>query len=83
MTGPALRSLLHRLEEQGHRLTPTRLAVVAAVLDRRGHFSVDDILGQIPGVTPQLASEIVLWRQSGEIRCIAGSTASGATPPLP
>ena len=50
MTGPALRSLLQRLEEQGHRLTPTRLAVVAAVLDRRGHFSVDDILSQVPGV---------------------------------
>jgi len=50
MTGPALRSLLQRLEDQGHRLTPARLAVVAAVLDRRGHFSVDDILGQVPGV---------------------------------
>jgi len=50
MTGPALRSLLQRLEERGYRLTPTRLAVVAAVLDRRGHFSVDDILGQVPGV---------------------------------
>ena len=50
MTGPALRSLLQRLEDQGHRLTPPRLAVVAAVLDRRGHFSVDDILSQVPGV---------------------------------
>jgi Fe2+ or Zn2+ uptake regulation protein len=50
MTGPALRSLLQRLEDQGHRLTPPRLAVVAAVLDRHGHFSVDDILGQVPGV---------------------------------
>jgi len=46
----ALRSLLQRLEEQGHRLTPARLAVVAAVLDRHGHFSVDDILSQVPGV---------------------------------
>jgi len=47
---PVLRSLLQRLEKQGHRLTPARLAVVAAVLDRRGHFSVDDILSQVPGV---------------------------------
>jgi Fe2+ or Zn2+ uptake regulation protein len=50
MTATTLRSLLQRLEEQGHRLTPARLAVVAAVLDRRGHFSVDDILNQVPGV---------------------------------
>ncbi len=50
MAAPALRSLLQRLEGQGHRLTPARLAVVAAVLDQRGHFSVDDILTQAPGV---------------------------------
>src|SRR3972149_10860531 len=50
MTDPVLRSLLQRLEDQGHRLTPPRLAVVAAVLNRHGHFSVDDILGKVPGV---------------------------------
>ena len=50
MAAPGLRSFLAKLEEQGHRLTPARLAVVAAVVDQRGHFSVDDILGQVPGV---------------------------------
>jgi Fur family ferric uptake transcriptional regulator len=45
-----LESIVQRLEEQGYRITPPRLAVVTAVLDRRGHFSVDDILGRVPGV---------------------------------
>ena len=41
-----LQSVLHRLEEQGHRVTPSRLAVVTAVLGQTGHFTVDDILSQ-------------------------------------
>jgi Fur family ferric uptake transcriptional regulator len=45
-----LESIVQRLEEQKYRITPPRLAVVTAVLDRRGHFSVDDILGRVPGV---------------------------------
>ena len=45
-----LESVVQRLEEQRYRITPSRLAVVTAVLDRSGHFSVDDILGQVPGV---------------------------------
>jgi Fur family ferric uptake transcriptional regulator len=45
-----LESIVRRLEEQRHRITPSRLAVVTAVLDRNGHFSVDDILGRVPGV---------------------------------
>ncbi|GAG34858.1 unnamed protein product, partial [marine sediment metagenome] len=43
-----LESVVQRLEEQGYRVTPSRLAVVAAVLDRSGHFSVDDILSRVP-----------------------------------
>jgi Fur family ferric uptake transcriptional regulator len=45
-----LKSVVQRLEEQGHRVTPSRLAVVGAVLDRSGHFSVDDILNRVPDV---------------------------------
>jgi len=45
-----LESIVQRLEEQRLRITPSRLAVVAAVLDRSGHFSVDDILGRVPQV---------------------------------
>ena len=45
-----LESIVRRLEEQRHRITPPRLAVVRAVLDRSGHFSVDDILNQVPEV---------------------------------
>ena len=45
-----LKSVVQRLEEQSYRITPARLAVVKAVLARSGHFSVDDILGRVPGV---------------------------------
>jgi len=45
-----LESVVQRLEEQRYRITPSRLAVVTAVLERSGHFSVDDILSQVPGV---------------------------------
>ena len=45
-----LETVVQRLEEQGYRVTSSRLAIVAAVLDRSGHFSVDDILSQLPGV---------------------------------
>lgn len=45
-----LESIVQRLEEQKYRITPSRLAVVKAALDRSGHFSVDDILSQVPGV---------------------------------
>lgn len=45
-----LESVVQRLEEQGYRVTPSRLAVVEAVLDRSGHFSVDDILSRVPEV---------------------------------
>ena len=45
-----LESVVQRLDEQRYRITPSRLAVVTAVLHRRGHFSVDDILSQVPRV---------------------------------
>jgi Fur family ferric uptake transcriptional regulator len=60
-----LESVVQRLEEQRYRITPSRLAVVTAVLDLSGHFSVDDILGRVPEVgratvfrTMKLLSEI-------------------------
>ncbi len=45
-----LEPVLQRLEDQGYRITPSRLAVVAAVLAHAGHFTVDDIMGQVQGV---------------------------------
>jgi Fur family ferric uptake transcriptional regulator len=45
-----LESIVRQLQEQRYRITPSRLAVVKAALDRSGHFSVDDILSQVPGV---------------------------------
>ncbi|MCJ7510476.1 MAG: transcriptional repressor [Dehalococcoidia bacterium] len=45
-----LKSIVQRLEARKYRITPARLAVVTAVLERSGHFSVDDIVGRVPGV---------------------------------
>jgi len=45
-----LESIEQQLEEQGYRITPSRLAVVEAALEHSGHFSVDDILSRLPGV---------------------------------
>jgi Fur family transcriptional regulator, ferric uptake regulator len=33
-----------KLEARGHRVTPSRRAVIAAVLQQQGHFAVDDLL---------------------------------------
>ncbi len=41
---PELESVIRRLAALGHRITPSRVAVIAAVLAQAGHFSVDDIL---------------------------------------
>jgi len=41
---PELESVIRRLAALGHRITPSRVAVIAAVLAQGGHFSVDDIL---------------------------------------
>jgi Fur family ferric uptake transcriptional regulator len=39
-----LDSLIRRLQALGHKTTPARVGVIAAVLAQSGHFSVDDIL---------------------------------------
>jgi Fur family ferric uptake transcriptional regulator len=41
---PELESVIRRLEAGDHRITPSRAAVIAAVLGQSGHFSVDDVL---------------------------------------
>ncbi|MGQ9573229.1 MAG: Fur family transcriptional regulator [Dehalococcoidia bacterium] len=43
-------SIVQHLGGQRYRITPARLAIVTAVLQRNGHFSVDDILSDVPGV---------------------------------
>ncbi len=46
-----LESLARSLEARGHRITPSRLGVIAAVLGQSGHFTVDDVLqGCRPGI---------------------------------
>ena len=39
-----LDSLTRRLQALGHKTTPARVGVIAAVLAQSGHFSLDDIL---------------------------------------
>ena len=41
---PELDSITRRLQALGHKATPARVSVIAAVLTQSGHFSVDDIL---------------------------------------
>ena len=41
---PQLEAIIDRIEAMGHRITPSRVAVIATVLAQSGHFSVDDIL---------------------------------------
>lgn len=40
---PLQESVAQQLEARGYRLTPARLAVLAAVLARSDHFTVDDV----------------------------------------
>jgi len=45
-----LQSIMQRLEARGYRLTASRLAVLAATLAQKGHFTVEDVLRRCPGI---------------------------------
>ena len=45
-----LESVIRRLEDLNHRITSSRVAVIAAVLAQSGHFSVEDIVRQARAV---------------------------------
>ncbi len=45
-----LQRVINKLERRDCRLTPSRLAVVAAVLSQKGHFTVDDVSQRCPRV---------------------------------
>jgi len=38
-----------KLEARGHRVTPSRRAVIAAVLQQKGHFAADDLVTRCRG----------------------------------
>jgi len=38
-----------KLEARGHRVTPSRRSVIAAVLQQQGHFTADDLLHRCRG----------------------------------
>jgi Fur family ferric uptake transcriptional regulator len=44
-----LEAVTLKLEAQGHRVTPSRRAVIAAILSQRDHFTVDDLLRRCRG----------------------------------
>src|SRR3972149_4303176 len=41
--------IVERLEMRGHRLTPSRRAVLRAVVEAPAHFTVEDVLQRAPG----------------------------------
>lgn len=45
-----LEAIIKSLEARQYRLTPSRRALLAAVLGQRGHFAVEDVLRQVPTV---------------------------------
>ncbi|MCH6555731.1 MAG: transcriptional repressor, partial [Chloroflexi bacterium] len=45
-----LESVIRKLEALDHRITPSRVAVIAAVLAQSGHFSVEDVMRQARAV---------------------------------
>lgn len=45
-----LEEILDRLESRGHRMTASRIAVVAAALATRGPFTAEDLVRQVRGV---------------------------------
>ncbi len=46
---PALEDVALRLEARGYRVTPSRRAVIAAVLQQRDHFAMESLLRQCRG----------------------------------
>jgi len=44
-----LENISLKLEARGHRVTPSRRAVIAAVLGQSGHFSADDLISGCRG----------------------------------
>lgn len=44
-----LEALTLKLESRGHRMTPSRRAVIATVLQQSDHFTVDDLLRRCRG----------------------------------
>lgn len=45
----ALEEIARQLETRGYRITPSRRAVIAAILQQPGHFTADDLLHRCPG----------------------------------
>lgn len=45
-----LQDIIQKLEQRDHRLTPSRMAVVAAALSQKGHFTAEEIAQRCPGV---------------------------------
>ena len=45
----ALEQIARQLEARGYRVTPSRRAVIAAILQQPGHFTVDDLLRRCRG----------------------------------
>lgn len=45
-----LESVVNALEQAGHRITASRVAVIAAILAQRGHFTAEELVHQVRAV---------------------------------
>lgn len=50
-----LTAVIHRLREQGYRLTPQRMAIVQAVLESPDHPSAEEIYQQVSAAFPMIS----------------------------
>ena len=65
-------TIIKKLRENGHKLTPQRLAIVKILARSEGHPSVEDIHGQIVKAFPTMSlatvyRNIVLLKSLGEV----------------
>lgn len=50
-----LTAVIHRLREQSYRLTPQRMAIVQAILERPDHLSAEEIHQHVSAVFPMIS----------------------------
>ncbi len=66
------KTIIQKLRDHGHKITPQRLAIVGILAKSEGHPSVENIYDQIKGVFPTMSlatvyRNIVLIKSLGEV----------------
>lgn len=88
-TSPRLLELVQHLKENGNRLTPQRMAILALLAESRSHPSAEQIYEQVRAVFPMTSlatvyKTVALLKEAGEVLelAFAGSSSryDGAAP---